>query len=184
MEYDNIKSGVDKLMNSLGKRMVKEIYNLDLNFKVTGILEDSPDYLPKLMVVVETDKKVPNVLRRKNQGWNSGRYSTLEDLQYNLGYLFKYIGKKGVGLILNPEQLRIYQFPPLDEQDYIYNPDKYTTLVDKTYVLDNKTGWTYALYQNDEIDIDNDYHISDIESDDWWADLTKEDKMKLDRLYK
>jgi hypothetical protein len=56
--------------------------------------------------------------------------------------------------------------------------------VDETYVLDNETGWTYPLYQNDEIDVDNDYHISDIESDDWWDDLTKEDKMKLDRLYK
>ena len=72
----------------------------------------------------------------------------------------------------------------LNEQDYLNNPDKFTPLVDKTYVLDNKTGWIYTLYQNDEIDVDNDYHISDIESDDWWADLTKEDKMKLDRLYK
>lgn len=181
---DSQLKAFEKVLNTLGKRLAKNYYNLDLNFKVTGILEDSPDYQPKLMVVVETDKKVPNVLRRKNQGWNSGRYSTLEDLQYNLGNLFKYIGKEGVGLILNPEQLRIYQFPPLDEQDYLNNPDKFTPLVDKTYVLDNKTGWIYTLYQNDEIDVDNDYHISDIESDDWWADLTKEDKMKLDRLYK
>ena len=181
---DNQLKAIEKVLNTLGKRLAKNYYNLDLNFKVTGILEDSPDYRPKLMVTAETDKKVPNVLRRKNQGWNGGRYSTLEDLQYNLGNLFKYIGTQDIGLILNPEQLRLHQFPPLDKQDYVNNPDKFTTLVDNTYVLDNETGWTYVLYKNNEIDVDNDFHISDVESDDWWGELTKEDKMNLDRLYK
>ena len=181
---DNQLQGVEKVLNSLGKKLAKQLYGLDLNFKVTGVLEDSPNYLPKYMILTSTDKKIPNVLKVRNHDWGNGRYSTISGLQQNLQHLFKYVGLQDLGLILNPEQLRIYQFPPLNEQDYLNNPDKFTPLVDKTYVLDNKTGWTYPLYQNDEIDVDNDYHISDIESDDWWADLTKEDKMKLDRLYK
>jgi hypothetical protein len=181
---DSQLKAIEKVLNTLGKRLAKNFYDLDLNFTVTGTLEDSPDYSPKLMVSVETDKKVPNVLRRKNQGWNSGRYSTLEDLQYNLGNLFKYIGTQDIGLILNPEQLRVYQFPPLDKQDYVNNPNKFTPLVDETYLLDNETGWFYILYKNDVIDVDNDFHISDVDSEKWWSELKKEDKMNLDRLYK
>lgn len=182
---DNQLQGVEKVLNSLGKKLAKQLYGLDLNFKVSGVRENSPYFGPKYMVLALTDEKIPNVLKVRNTGWGYGRYSTLEGLQGNLQHLFKYVGLQDLGLLLNSEQPRVWDhiLEP-DEEDYINHPDKFTTLVNDTYVLDNETGWIYTLYNDNRIDIDNGNHISDIDVQEWWDDLTQEDKMKLDRLYK
>lgn len=181
---DNQLQGVEKVLNSLGKKLAKQLYGLDLNFKVTGVLEDSPNYLPKYMILTSTDKKIPYVLKVRNHEWGYGRYSTIEGLQQNLQRLLKYVGSQDLGLLLNSEQPRVWDLDELDEGDYINHPDKFTTLVDDTYVLDNETGWIYTLYNDNLIDVYNGNHITDIDVQEWWDDLTKEDKMKLDRLYK
>ena len=181
---DNQLQGVEKVLNSLGKKLAKQLYGLDLNFKVTGVLENNPYYGPKYMVLAITDEKIPNVLKVRNQGWGNGRYSTLLNLQENLQHLFKYVGLQDMGLLINPEEKRPWDLLDPDEEDFINNPDKFTTLVDGTYVLDNETGWIYTLYNDNRIDVDNGNHITDIDVQEWWDDLTKEDKIKLDRLYK
>lgn len=181
---DDKLQGVEKVLNSLGKKLAKQLYGLDLNFEVTGVLEDSPNYLPKYMVLVSTDEKIPNVLKVRNHEWGYGRYSTIEGLQQNLQRLLKYVGSQDLGLLLNSEQPRVMDLEVGDAGDYIKHPDEFTTLVDDTYVLDNETGWIYTLYNNNLIDVYNGNHISDIDVQEWWDDLTKEDKIKLDRLYK
>lgn len=181
---DNQLQGVEKVLNSLGKKLAKQLYGLDLNFKVTGVLENNPYYGPKYMVLTITDEKIPNVLKVRNQGWGYGRYSTIEGLQQNLQRLLKYVGSQDLGLLLNSEQPRVMDLEVVDAGDYIKHSDEFTTLVDDTYVLDNETGWIYTLYNNNLIDVYNGNHISDIDVQEWWDDLTKEDKIKLDRLYK
>lgn len=181
---DDKLQGVEKVLNSLGKKLAKQLYGLDLNFEVTGVLEDSPNYLPKYMVLVSTDEKIPNVLKVRNSDWVYGRYSTIEGLQQNLQRLFKYVGLQDLGLLINPKQPRTWELPELQEMDYINHPDKFTSLVDGTYVLDNETGWVYIVYNDNRIAVDNGNHISDIDVEQWWDDLPKEDKIKLDRLYK
>ena len=181
---DNQLQGVEKVLNSLGKKLAKQLYGLDLNFKVTGVLENNPYYGPKYMVLAITDEEIPNVLKVRNHEWGYGRYSTLINLQENLQRLFKYVGLQDLGLLLNTEQTRVWDLLDPDEEDYINNPNKFTTLVDGTYVLDNETGWIYTLYNDNRVDVDNGNHITDIDVQEWWDDLTKQDKLKLDRLYK
>ena len=178
-----LKEPLEKLFNTLGKQMAKDYYGLDLNFKVVGKLEDSPDYSPDLMILVQTDKVIPNTLMVQNTGWGNEKYATLENLQWNLSVLLKYITNKGVGIILNQSQLRTNDLPYPDEDDYIDHPERFTPLVDETYVLENNTGWVYYLGIDKKIDQHTAFHLSEIESEDWWESLTNEDKKKLEKLY-
>jgi len=178
-----LKEPIEKLLNTLGSKISKELYDLDLNFKVMGKLEDSPDYSPNLMILVQTDKEIPNTLTVQNTEWGNGKYATLEDLQWNLSHLLKYISNKDVGIILNQPQQRTNDLPFPEEDDYINHPERFTPLVDETYVLDNNTGWVHYLGIDKKIDVDNAYHLSAIEAEDWWEILTNEDKKKLEKLY-
>ena len=53
---------IEKLLNTLGSEISKDLYDLDLKFKVVGELEKSADYSPKLMISIQTDKEIPNTL--------------------------------------------------------------------------------------------------------------------------
>jgi hypothetical protein len=185
-----LKNAIERLFNVLGKKIAKDYYNLDLNFKVVGELKKSPDYLPDLMIQIQTDKKLPTVLRDYTRdGWDQSRYDHFELLQIRLGKLLKYLGFKAndAGLILNPNQWRINDLPYPDEDDYIDHPERFTSLVGETYVLENNTGWVYYLGTDKKIDQLEAYHITEIEGtsgDDWfWNNLTDQDKRNLERLY-
>jgi hypothetical protein len=181
----DIKEPIEKLLNTLGSQISKDLYGLDLKFKVVGKLEDSPNYSPQLMILIQTDKEVPNTLTVQNADWGYGKYATLEELQWNLRQLLKYIGinDQDVGIILNQSQLRTNDLPFPEEDDYIKYPERFTPLVDDTYVLDNNTGWVHYLDWNKKIDVDNAYHLSAIEEEEWWGNLSNEDKKKLQKLY-
>lgn len=181
----DINKPIEKLLNTLGSQISKDIYGLDLKFKVVGTLEDSPNYSPKLMILIQTDKEVPNTITIQNEDWDYGKYAKLEDLQWSLNNLLKYIGIKNyeVGIILNPTQPRTHELPFPEEDDFINHPERFTTLVDDTYVLDNNTGWVHYLDWNKKIDVDNAYHLSEIDEEQWWDSLTNEDKKKLQKLY-
>ena len=70
----DIKEPIEKLLNTLGSQISKEQYGLDLKFKVMGKLENSPNYSPKLMILIQTDKEVPNTLTIQNADWDYGKY--------------------------------------------------------------------------------------------------------------
>ena len=186
MEHTDEIQAVEKLMNTLGKKIAKEFYGLDLNFKVVSKKVDSPYYSPSVMFMVQTDKELPNVLTVQNAEWGYGKFATIDDLQYNLNRFLKYIGmdRKDVGLALKTPQGRINELPVPKEDDYINHPERFTPLIDKTYVLDNNTGWVYYLNWDDTIDInDNAYHLSAIETEEFWDNLTNEEKTILEKLY-
>jgi hypothetical protein len=185
MEHTDEIQAVEKLMNTLGKKIAKEFYGLDLNFKVVSKEVDSPYYSPPVMFMVQTDKRLPNVLTVQNAEWGYGKYATILDLQGNLNRFLKYIGMnwKDVGLALKTPQGTINELPVPKEDDYINHPERFTPLIDKTYVLDNNTGWVHYLNWDDTIDTENAYHLSGIESEEFWENLTIEEKRILEKLY-
>ena len=185
MEKSTEVQAIEKLMNTLGKKIAKEYYGLDLNFKVVGKEEDSPYYSPPVMFMVQTDKELPNVLTVQDAEWGYGKYATILDLQGNLNRFLKYIGMnwKDVGLALKTPQGTINDLPVPKEDDYINHPERFTPLIDKTYVLDNNTGWVYYLDWDDTIDTENATHLSQIEAEEFWENLTIEEKRILERLY-
>ncbi len=77
MEHTDEIQAVEKLMNTLGKKIAKEFYGLDLNFKVVSKEVDSPYYSPPVMFMVQTDKRLPNVLTVQNAEWGYGKYSII-----------------------------------------------------------------------------------------------------------
>ena len=176
---------IEKLLNTSGSQISKDLYDLDLKFKVVGELEKSADYSPKLMISIQTDKEIPNTLTVQNADWSYGKYATLEDLQWDLRQLLKYIGinDQEVGIILNQSQLRTNDLPFPEEDDYINNPERFTTFADETFILENDTGWVYYLDFDNKIDQENATHLSEIEAEEWWERLTNEDKKKLEKLY-
>ena len=182
-----LKNAIERLFNVLGKKIAKDYYNLDLNFKVVGELKKSPDYLPDLMIQIQTDKKLPTVLRDyTTDEWNQYRYDHFQSLQTRLAKLLKYLGFKAndAGLILNPNQTRVQDFPLPDEMDYINYPERFLPLIDQELVLHKESGWVSYLNEGDaSIDIDNQHHITDIDDEWFWNNLTDQDKRNLERLY-
>ena len=183
MEHTDEIQAVEKLMNTLGKKIAKEFYGLDLNFKVVSKEVDSPYYSPPVMFMVQTEEELPNVLTVQNAEWGYGKYSTILDLQHNLNRLLKYIGIKEAGVGIKTPQGTINELPVPKEDDYINHPERFTPLIDETYVLDNNTGWVYYLNWDDTIDTENAYHLSAIETEEFWENLTIEEKRILEKLY-
>ena len=189
MEYDNIKSGVDKLMNSLGKRMSKEIYNLDLNFEMVGLMKGSADFIPNT-IVLKSKEVIPNIIRVNGGEWGENRFVTIDELQYDLKHFLRYIGVPKMGILLNPEQVRYYQTPELKRTDYIDHPERFIPIMntqvtetkfEDTYVMEKTTGNCYRLKANKIIDTRSSFNIAE----DYIADdLTEKDKINIDRLYK
>lgn len=187
-----LKNAIERLFNILGKKIAKDYYNLDLNFEVVGELKNSPNYLPDLMIEIQTDKKLPQVLKNYAQDtWDQERYDPLESLQTRLGKLLKYLGLKEneVGLILNPNQPRHYNLPEPNENDYIDFPERFLPLMGEnsdygaSFVVVKDSGYVHYLMDDKTIDIDNSYHLSDIDDEWFWNNLTPQDKRNIEELY-
>ena len=181
------KNAIERLFNVLGKKIAKDRYNLDLNFEVVGELKESPYYSPVLMILIETNKKLPPVFRNKQvDEWSTFRYDNLGTFQYQLGKLLKYLGLGDAGLIINPSQnQRPYEEETLDKDAYIKFPERFLPLIDETFVLEKSTGYVHYLLDDNSMNIDEDnyYHLSDIDDEWFWNNLTPQDKRNIEELY-
>jgi len=206
MNEEQIKSAIEKLLNSMGKKMAKDYYGLDLNFTVENITGqsqhakffgnypmDSSEKIYIYTVDVNTDKTIPSVLDVViHPDFSYGKYSTYTDLQGNLNYLSRYLGYTFYVDLVNKEdylEMNYEDVPP-----YVLNPDaeiisdkfnfkEYYPFDDNGTILHKKTGYVYPLFINNNIDIDEGYHIAYIENDEWWDALSSEDKGVLNALY-
>lgn len=176
------KEVIEKLFNSLGKKVIKQFYDLDLNFEVIGSLENSPLYYPEKMIIVKSDKPIPNVLKVPNHSFEWGKFATKDDLRYNLEHLFKYLNKDW-GVILNPDEpdRRLITFS--EEEGNIENTQRFLSLLDGSYALDKISGYVYAVFNNGTLDVDSAYHLSEIDSEEFWDELTPQEIKELDSLY-
>ena len=193
MNEEQIKSAIEKLLNSMGKKMAKDYYGLDLNFKVENIEGNNVMKQYTYNVDVNTDKTIPSVLDVViHPDFSYGKYSTYSDLQANLNYLSRYLGYTFYVDLVNKDdylEMNYEDVPP-----YVLNPDaerisdkfnfkEYYPFDDNGSVLHKKSGYVYPLFINNNIDIDEGYHIAYIENDEWWDALSSEDKGVLNALY-
>jgi hypothetical protein len=58
-------------------------------------------------------------------------------------------------------------------------------LIDETFVLEKSTGYVHYLLEDNSMNIDEDnyYHLSDIDDDWFWDNLTPQDKRNIEELY-
>lgn len=183
MDDKEIKESVERLFNTLGTDLFKSLYNKEFHFEITNILRDSPIYTLSLMIYVKTDKPIPSTLRNmKVELWRQYRYVTPDFISINLERLLKYVGLYNTGVFIEDIPYE-YKAPKVKPNDYIKNPQNFTTLVDETWVLNNNTGIVYPLLLSNKIDTRSGFHLQNIEEDEWWNSLTEEDKINLDSLY-
>lgn len=179
------KNAVEKLLNTLGNRLIKKRYGLDLDFKVIDITGEDSYYKPDMMIYVETDKELPPALRNiQVDEWSTFRYDNLSTFRHQLEKLLKYLSLSDASLSINPQNKEYEEIEALDEDEYINFPEKFLPLIDETFVLDKSTGFVHFLVPgSNKLDEDNYYHLSDIDDEWFWNTITPQDKRNIEELY-
>ena len=175
------EKSIEKLFNTLGREMAMRYYGLDLHFTV---LKAEPVSATEYDIEIKTDKPLPLIFDVKIEpNFTYGKYASIPDLLGNLSALLKYVGIKH-GYIKLPEQTYPQSWVNgTDEKAYIENPQEFIELESVGSVLEIETGYTYPLFQNGYIDTDDGWSLAEIDNEDWWDQLSEEDKQKLDNIY-
>ena len=176
-----LKNALEKLFNTLGNQMSDDYYGLQFNFKIEDLKLIENDNL--YVIKVSSDKMVPATLFVEQSDWTYGKFSDPRYLAWNLENLTKYIGMNSaiVEVILTNVQKIDYFNDDIMVKDY---EDDFYIIENTGTALHIPSGMTYPIYKDGSIDSGNGFHLSDIESDDWWELLTNEDKEKLTQFYK
>ena len=174
---------IEKLFNSLGREMAMRYYGLDLHFTVLSakpVASWDNDY----EIEVKTDKPLPLIFDVKTEpNFTYGKYASISDLLGNLSALLKYTGIKN-GYIKLPEQTYPNSWENGTHEDaFIKHPQEFIELESVGSVLEIETGYTYPLFQDGYIDTDDGWSLAEIDNEDWWDQLSEEDKQKLDNIY-
>ena len=171
------EGAIEKVLNSLGKKLAMDYYGLDLHFTVLGF-EDG-------VVKVKTDKPIPQIFDVKIEpNFTYGKYGTINDLNGNLEHLLKYVGLNNVH-IHYPEQQYVDHFINTSmTTDYIRaNPHEFIKLDSVGSIVNIKSGYVYPILT--DLSMSHTYGVSlaDIESEDFWDALSETDKQKLNDIY-
>ena len=178
---DNIKNSLEKLFNSLGNKMSNDYYGLQFNFKVDDIVKDKNHNF--YTIFVSTDKPIPATLFVEISDWEYGKFSNATYLAMNLENLSKYVGMDANTMDINLTNVESSKYFNEDIMVKDYEDDFYI-IEDTGTALHIPSGMTYPLYSDGSIDSRNGYHLSEIESEDWWELLTNQDKEMMTQFYK
>lgn len=190
-----IVSSLSKLLNGLVSKKVKEDIGKDVSFDVDtnkyGIIINVKGYLPEIV-------KNPN-----SDGWDPERYLDPKRMVKSmLWQALKYIGgvSELVGKYGNSVSMRfndsssidsVYQESNTtkDSTDFKQDtqtkdgeakpPTKFILIHGGSYAISKRSGISYPVFGNGNLDIDGAYHLSDIEEPDWWEALDEDDKEEL-----
>lgn len=180
---ENLKPALEKLFNTLGNQMTDDYYGKTFDFKVNEIKSFDDGYV---QIYVSTTPNVPETLYVEDSPWSYGKFSDAGWLAANLTNLTKYIGI-GNGLSsVNIETVdKTEDYPTGDKFNFCDYEDDFYRFDSNGTVLHIPSGYTYPIY-NDLCSFDpyDGYHLSDIESDDWWDALTENEKRDLVNFYK
>jgi hypothetical protein len=175
-----IKS-IEKIFNTLGKQMAKEYYDLDLNFEVTSIEEENPNFRLGDVINIKTDKPIPPYFENKlEKNWEYGRFASETDLLGNLLSFLRYLGMNHSSVQLDEKYHTSYwDLPTAGDDDYLKNPQDYIPLHEEAFVLHKPSGMVYPLFLEGEISYDGGAHISTIDSEEFYELLTNSDKINI-----
>ena len=175
---------IEKLFNSLGREMAMRYYGLDLHFTVLSA-EPVDSWNSDYEIEIKTDKPLPMIFDVKTEpNFTYGKYASIPDLLGNLSALLKYTGIKN-GHIKLPEQTYPHSWTHGTHEDaFIKHPQEFIELKSVGSVLEIETGYTYPLYNDKYIDTESGgWSLANIDNEDWWDQLSEEDKQKLDNIY-
>ncbi len=182
-------TSLSKLLNGLITKKVKEDIGKDVSFDV-----DTTKY----GILINVKGNLPEIVRNPNSdGWDPERYlDPKRIIKSMLWQAIKYIGGAtdfNVTMRFNDSvsSESVYQErnTSKDWTDFKEDtktkdgekkpPTKFILTHGGAYATSKRSGISYPVFLNGNLDIDGGFHLSDIEEPDWWESLDEDDKEEL-----
>jgi hypothetical protein len=184
-----IISSLSKLLNGLITKKIKEDIGNDVSFDINTT---------KYGIQIDVKGDLPEIVKNPNSDeWDTERYlDPKRMIKKMLWEALKYIG--GIS-----DSSLLIKFNNSISNESVYSPSntnkdwaefkKDTTTKDGepkpptkfilthggAYVTSKRSGISYPVFTNGNLDIDGAYHLSDIEEMEWWEGLDDDDKEDL-----
>lgn len=179
-EKEDFKSGAEKLLNVLGKKMAIKYYGYDGNYTVDDVIEYDDGYVE---VFVKTDKQIPDIMDVKIEpNFIYGKYATASDLIGNLQAQLRYIRNNIYLMIDETESIYDRYGDKIKQNDFKKHPERFIHLCNGS-VVEKSSGYTYPLLSNGTIEVDEPFHLASIDNEEWWESLCDDDKIELNKTY-
>lgn len=182
-------TSLSKLLNGLITKKVKEDIGKDVSFDV-----DTTKY----GILINVKGNLPEIVRNPNSdGWDPERYlDPKRMIKSMLWQAIKYIGGAtdfNVTMRFNDSvsSESVYQErnTSKDWSDFKEDtktkdgekkpPTKFILTHGGAYAISKRSGISYPVITNGNLDTDGGYHLSDIEVPEWWESLDEDDKEEL-----
>ena len=184
-----IISSLSKLLNGLITKKIKEDIGNDVSFDINTT---------KYGIQIDVKGDLPEIVKNPNSDeWDTERYLDPKRMvKKMLWETLKYIG--GIS-----DSSLLIKFNNSISNESVYSPSntnkdwaefkKDTTTKDGepkpptkfilthggAYSISKRSGISYPVFSNGNLDIDGAYHLSDIEEMEWWEGLDDDDKEDL-----
>ncbi len=203
MVDNKLKWSLEKLLNTVGRKLAMNYYGFDSEYEVVSIIdektgEEVTDFnfgdTENYTAIVKSKELLPEIFDVKIEPlFRYGKYAQPMDLQFNLENLTKYISPNQIAIqLVGPEwkpgentyrTLQSFEDKwgrslDRDANDFKVNPDAWIELNNGS-VVDKLTGDSFPLMFNGLIDKTEVWNIARVDDDEWWGSLTDLDKERL-----
>ena len=203
MVDNKLKWSLEKLLNTVGRKLAMNYYGFDSEYEVVSIIdektgEEVTDFnfgdTENYTAIVKSKELLPEIFDVKIEPlFRYGKYAQPMDLQFNLENLTKYISPNQIAIqLVGPEwkpgentyrTLQSFEDKwgrslDRDANDFKVNPDAWIELNNGS-VVDKLTGDSFPLMFNGLIDKTEAWNIARVDDDEWWGSLTDLDKERL-----
>jgi hypothetical protein len=178
------EKSLGKLLNILGKKVVKDYYGIDVKFQVETLNVNSDNYKLHL----STEPPLPEVLRVVGENcWCTDRYATILDLSFVLENQLRYLSQKEASILFTNRPINTIG---KKLNDLAWNPNKWREEYPELFIemegngnfIDTTLGATFVELVDGRLEY-TDYKITDIDNEDWWDALTPKDKEILTKTF-
>ena len=173
-----------KLLNTLGRKTIKEDFGLDLTFEFV-----SEDYVPMIggdesfQVKVRTDPPIEEVTYVENQSWGPRKFLRPTAITVSLDNLGRYIGFND-NLLVRVTNISTTNYRVFDVVDITEREDDFYIMKSVGTVLHIPTGLTFPYSKDNTVDYYEGTYLEFIDNQEWWDSLSGEDKQALINFYK
>jgi hypothetical protein len=184
-----IISSLSKLLNGLITKKIKEDIGNDVSFDINTT---------KYGIQIDVKGDLPEIVKNPNSDeWDTERYLDPKRMvKKMLWETLKYIGGISDSSLLikfnNSISNESVYSPSNTNKDWAEfkkdtmtkdgepkPPTKFILTHGGAYAISKRSGISYPVFSNGNLDIDGAYHLSDIEEPDWWESLDEDDKEEL-----
>ena len=182
MDVNQFRNMYQKILDTIGKSLMKDKYGIDLNFKIDKI-DENANY--NANVKISADKPIPNTyVNKEHNRVDARKFQSAYGLSYELKNLTKYIPKfkDSISVVLdtdyNWKTLPYGSFNISEHEDDLY-------LIDSVgLVLHIPSGDTFPVDNDNRVDMDEDpFHLTEITNDDVWDTMTDKEKQDIVNFY-